>query len=156
MNKLAFLISLIIAHVAPQAFSAPAGESAVHVIVSVRQLSTLEDAVKAAELVDTVKSLETVTVFAPSNSAFDRIDDEALAGLLEDKSALSNVLLYHVSPEVIKWSDFQDGKTVATAQGTPIMLKRKQGAYYANGSRVTAAYVGRKVRIFVIDTVLAP
>ena len=47
---------------------------------------------------DTLAGPGPFTVFAPTNLAFDKIPKEALAGLLEDKDALTSVLLRHVVP----------------------------------------------------------
>lgn len=55
-------------------------------------------AIQAAGLVDTLAGPGPFTVFAPTNLAFDKIPKEALAGLLEDKDALTSVLLRHVVP----------------------------------------------------------
>ena len=56
------------------------------------------NAIQAAGLVDTLAGPGPFTVFAPTNLAFDKIPKEALAGLLEDKDALTSVLLRHVVP----------------------------------------------------------
>lgn len=59
--------------------------------------STLVTALTAADLVTTLSNSEaTFTVFAPTNAAFDKIDPDALAALLADTNALSDVLLTHV------------------------------------------------------------
>ena len=47
---------------------------------------------------DTLAGPGPFTVFAPTNLAFDKIPKEALASLLEDKDALTSVLLRHVVP----------------------------------------------------------
>ena len=61
------------------------------------QLSTLVTALTAADLVTTLSDdTATFTVFAPTNAAFDKIEDNALATLLADTTALTDVLLKHV------------------------------------------------------------
>ena len=67
-------------------------------VVATPELSTLLAAVQAPGLVDTLAGPGPFTVFAPTNLAFDKIPKEALAGLLEDKDALTSVLLRHVVP----------------------------------------------------------
>ncbi len=53
------------------------------------QLSTLVTALTAADLVTTLSDdTATFTVFAPTNAAFDKIEDSALATLLADTTAL--------------------------------------------------------------------
>ena len=60
--------------------------------------TTLVAAVKAAGLVETLKSKGPFTVFAPTNAAFAALPAGAVDGLLqpENKAALTKVLTYHV------------------------------------------------------------
>ena len=60
--------------------------------------TTLVAAVKAAGLVETLKSKGPFTVFAPTNDAFAALPAGAVDGLLkpENKDALTKVLTYHV------------------------------------------------------------
>lgn len=60
--------------------------------------TTLVAAVKAAGLVDTLKSKGPFTVFAPTNDAFENLPDGTVATLLkpENKATLTKVLTYHV------------------------------------------------------------
>ncbi len=51
-------------------------------------LSTLVTAVKAAGLVDTLNNAENITVFAPTNDAFAKIDKATLDKVLADKEML--------------------------------------------------------------------
>jgi len=57
-------------------------------------------AVKAAGLVDTLKSPDPFTVFAPANAAFAALPSGTVDTLLkpENKGALTKVLTYHVVP----------------------------------------------------------
>lgn len=60
--------------------------------------TTLVAAVKAADLVGTLKGKGPFTVFAPTNAAFDKLPAGTVATLLkpESKSQLSKILTYHV------------------------------------------------------------
>jgi uncharacterized surface protein with fasciclin (FAS1) repeats len=60
--------------------------------------TTLVAAVKAAGLVETLKSKGPFTVFAPVNSAFDKLPAGTVETLLkpENKGMLTNILTYHV------------------------------------------------------------
>ena len=62
--------------------------------------TTLVAAVKAAGLVETLKTKGPFTVFAPVNDAFENLPDGTVATLLkpENKGALTKVLTYHVVP----------------------------------------------------------
>src|SRR3954465_3109025 len=68
--------------------------------VNSKDHTTLVAAVKAAGLVDTLKSSGPFTVFAPTNSAFAMLPAGTVDTLLkpENKPTLSKVLTYHVVP----------------------------------------------------------
>ena len=60
-------------------------------------LSTLVTAVDAAGLVDTLNGAEDITVFAPTNDAFEALDPETLQAALDDpEGLLTDVLQNHV------------------------------------------------------------
>ncbi|NEE11421.1 fasciclin domain-containing protein, partial [Streptomyces sp. SID7499] len=63
------------------------------------ELSTLVSAVKKAGLVDTLNNAKDITVFAPTNAAFEKIPQADLEALLNDKAELTKVLTYHVVGE---------------------------------------------------------
>jgi uncharacterized surface protein with fasciclin (FAS1) repeats len=62
--------------------------------------TTLVAAVKAADLVQTLKGRGPFTVFAPVNDAFENLPEGTVTTLLrpESKAALTKVLTYHVVP----------------------------------------------------------
>lgn len=68
--------------------------------VNSKDHTTLVAAVKAAGLVDTLKSPGPFTVFAPTNAAFTALPAGTVDTLLkpENKSQLTKVLTYHVVP----------------------------------------------------------
>ena len=79
----------------------PAGTDSTQTIVDIaladENFSTLVAALTAADLVTTLSDeTATFTVFAPTNAAFDKIEDTALADLLADTGALTDVLFKHV------------------------------------------------------------
>jgi uncharacterized surface protein with fasciclin (FAS1) repeats len=61
-------------------------------------LTTLVAAVKAAGLVETLASPGPFTVFAPTNTAFEKLPDGTVGMLVkpENKAALTKILTYHV------------------------------------------------------------
>merc|ERR1712113_502543 len=90
-------------------------------LVTDSRFSTLVAAVTAAGLTEeAINDLGPLTIFAPTNEAFAKIPSDALAGLLEDVPALTEILLRHVIP----------GKTVK-------LYKSAQSVDNAGGSKVT-------------------
>src|SRR5580765_6670723 len=66
--------------------------------VGAGSFKTLVEAVKAADLVETLKGEGPFTVFAPTDEAFAKVPKDKLEALLKDKKALTAVLTYHVVP----------------------------------------------------------
>ncbi len=69
--------------------------------------TTLVAAVKAADLVSTLKSKGPFTVFAPTNEAFAKLPEGTVDALLlpENKATLVKILTYHVVAGNIKAAD---------------------------------------------------
>lgn len=70
----------------------------VDVAAGSKEHTTLVQAIKAADLVNTLKSEGAYTVFAPTNNAFGKLPAGTVDNLLkpENKSKLAGVLTYHV------------------------------------------------------------
>lgn len=94
--------------------------------VNSKDHTTLVAAVKAAGLVDTLKSPGPFTVFAPTNAAFAALPAGTVDTLLkpENKPALTKVLTYHVVSGKMDAADL--GKAIA-AGGGRAMLKTVSG-----------------------------
>ena len=97
--------------------------------VNSKDHTTLVAAVKAAGLVDTLKSKGPFTVFAPTNSAFAMLPAGTVDTLLkpENKTTLQNVLKYHVvagkmdSKAIAKAIKKGNGKaTLTTVEGSTL------------------------------------
>ncbi|HEX6229792.1 MAG TPA: fasciclin domain-containing protein [Solirubrobacterales bacterium] len=132
-------------------------------IVAVAQetpdLSTLVDAVVAADLVKTLEEPGPYTVFAPTNAAFDALGEETLNNLLKpaNKSELSEILTYHVVPGELTASELSDGQTLKTAQGDTLDVKVADSGVTVNGATVEMPDVeASNGVVHVIDEVLTP
>ncbi|QYO65471.1 fasciclin domain-containing protein [Leptolyngbya sp. 7M] len=139
--------------------------------VATPQLSTLVAAVKAAGLVDTLKSDGPFTVFAPVNDAFAKLPAGTVETLLkpENKGMLTSVLTYHVIAGKFEAKDVvaaikagngkaelttvQGGKIWAKMDGKNVVLKDEKG----NKSTVlmTDVMTSNGV-VHVIDSVVMP
>ena len=121
--------------------------------------STLVAAVKAADLVDTLKSDGPFTVFTPTNAAFAALPPGTVETLLkpENKDQLVNVLTYHVVPGKVT-SDQLAGKrlSVATVQGQSVHVDGRDGVKVNNANVVSADIMARNGVIHVIDKVILP
>jgi uncharacterized surface protein with fasciclin (FAS1) repeats len=92
--------------------------------VNSKDHTTLVAAVKAAGLVDTLKGPGPFTVFAPVNTAFEKLPAGTVETLLkpENKKALTGVLTYHVVA-----GRFSADELMQKASGGAFTLKTVQG-----------------------------
>jgi uncharacterized surface protein with fasciclin (FAS1) repeats len=147
------------------------GKDVVDIAIGSPAHTTLVAAVKAADLVGTLKSKGPFTVFAPTNDAFAKLPAGTVETLLkpENKSKLAGILTYHVVAGNLMASDvvaaIKNGKgkaEVATVNGqklTITMMGDKVMITDANGNsaHVTAADLkGTNGVVHVIDSVLLP
>jgi uncharacterized surface protein with fasciclin (FAS1) repeats len=119
-------------------------------------LSTLVTAVKKANLVDTLNSAQGITVFAPANSAFEKIPSADLNKVLADDATLKKVLTYHVvagrlTPEQLDGSH-------KTLEGADLTIAGSGTDYTVNGnSAVVCGNVQTEnATVYIVDTVLMP
>lgn len=108
--------------------------------VNSRDHTTLVAAVKAAGLVDTLKSPGPFTVFAPTNAAFAELPPGTVQTLLkpENKAMLAKVLTYHVVPGRLDAAAL--GERIRAGNGRA-MLKT------AEGDMLTATMAGNGIEI---------
>ena len=119
-------------------------------------LSTLVTAVKKANLVDSLNSAQGITVFAPANSAFDKIPSNTLNGVLADNDQLTKVLTYHVVPG--RLSPDQLAGTHKTLEGQDLTVAGSGTAFTVNGnsSVVCGNVQTENATVYIVDAVLMP
>lgn len=139
--------------------------------VNSKDHTTLVAAVKAAGLVETLKSAGPFTVFAPTNDAFAKLPAGTVETLVkpENKATLTTILTYHVvagklgSKEVAaaikagggkaELATVQGGKLWIYMEGKNVMIKDEKGGT----AKVTIADVFQSNGVIhVVDTVLMP
>ena len=100
--------------------------------------TTLVAAVKAADLVDTLKGKGPFTVFAPTNAAFEQLPAGTVDNLLkpENKSMLTRVLTYHVVAG--KYDSQALAKLIAKGKGKASLKTVSGGTLWAmmDGSNI--------------------
>lgn len=146
--------TLIAAMVTVAAFGVQA-KDIVDTAVSAGNFKTLVAALKAADLVSTLKGKGPFTVFAPTDDAFAKIPKADLDALLKDKAKLKAVLTYHVVSGKVMSADLKPGN-VRTVQGSDVMVSTMGGAKVNDAKVVTADVAADNGVIHAIDTVLMP
>lgn len=143
---------------------ADATQDIVDTAVGDGRFTTLVQAVTAADLVGTLKGDGPLTVFAPTDDAFDKIPEDDLNALLADIPALTNVLAYHVYDGSVLAADAiaLDGLTVDMFNGDGMRIDVVGNEVKLNLSGTSPATViitnvlCSNGTIHVIDTVLDP
>jgi len=137
-----------------------AGPAPLAVEASAAGFSTLVTAVEAAGMTeDLLDANANLTVFAPTNDAFDALPDGALDELLADPDALANVLAYHVYPDTVDSATAiaLDGNSITMLNGESVAVSVVDGNLFVNDAQVVAADVEASNGIIhVIDQVLIP
>jgi uncharacterized surface protein with fasciclin (FAS1) repeats len=152
---------------APEGPGSAAGVAAVPVgaaISAVPQLSTLTQAVLAANLVDVLNTRTDVTVLAPSNAAFDALGPDALPALLADVPRLTTVLTHHVvngrlTPDQLLGAHTTlngDSITVTGPVDGPTLTADQTLAGTAAATVVCGDVPTATATVYVVDQVLTP
>lgn len=119
-------------------------------------IKTFVSALKTTGFDDSLKTGGPYTVFAPADSAFDKLPPETKKDLLNDKKKLEQVLAYHVIPGTVRVAEVKPGK-VQTIQGSSITLTSDNGKVTVDQANVTESDVAADNGIIhVIDTVVMP
>jgi len=167
MKKL--FVMLFAAVTSTTAFSQ--GKDVVDIAIGSKDHTTLVAAVKAADLVNTLKGKGPFTVFAPTNAAFDKLPAGTVDDLLkpENKAKLAKILTYHVVSGNIdaaavaaaiksgngkaELTTVSGGKLTASMDMGKVKLTDESG----NSAYVTAADLkGSNGVVHVIDGVVLP
>ena len=154
VNKSAVALADVMAdngviHVVDQVITVPTAkgeptQTIVDIAASNDDFTTLVTALTAADLVTTLSDTSaTFTVFAPTNAAFDKIEDAALDGILADTDALTAILLKHVvnNSEIDSVSAFAaNGADVPSIGGDSLSVSLQNFSQTVDGASDEVAY----------------
>lgn len=124
--------------------------------------TTLVAAVQAAEVENALVNVGPLTVFAPTNSAFAKIDANTLNDLLkpENKSQLAFILTNHVAPsnypiETLK-KNAEKNRKLYMASGNYVDVIEKNGDIYVGGTKIVATVKVSNGWVHVVEDVILP
>ena len=126
--------------------------------VAAGSFNTLDAALTAAGLVETLKGEGPFTVFAPTDAAFAGLPAGTVEDLLkpENKDKLIAILTYHVVAGKVMSTDLTEGMMAATVNGAEVMISLEGGAK-VNGAVISAADIAASNGVIhVIDSVMLP
>lgn len=120
--------------------------------------STLVAAVQAAGLENSLVNAGPLMVFAPINSAFDKLPEGTVESLLkpENKDQLSNILLYHVTPGNYKKDFLKNFKKLGQANDQSVLVEVRGDDVYIGGAKVIASVEASNGIVHVVDAVILP
>jgi len=128
----------------------------VKVAVGSKDHTTLVAALQGADLVNSLANAGPFTVFAPTNSAFDKLPAGTVEGLLkpENKSQLTDILQHHVTTSALDLDSFDDGQSLGMVDGGRETITLKDGATFIGGAKVIASVRASNGWVHIIDAVL--
>jgi uncharacterized surface protein with fasciclin (FAS1) repeats len=147
------------AFMAANIFAAPAEKDIVDTAVGAGSFKTLAAALKAADLVETLKGKGPFTVFAPTDEAFAKLPEGTVESLLkpENKEKLVAILTYHVVAGKVEAKDAVKLKSAKTVNGASFMINVSDAGVMVDKAKVVKTDIQcTNGVIHVIDAVILP
>ncbi|MGF1540375.1 MAG: fasciclin domain-containing protein [Pleurocapsa sp.] len=126
----------------------------VDIAVNTEGFSTLVTAVKAANLVEALKSPGPFTVFAPTDDAFAKLPPGTIQTLIQNTPQLARILTYHVVSGKFMKEDLAKVNSVVSLEGSPIAIDCSDGFEVKNATVIAADIEADNGVIHVIDNVI--
>jgi uncharacterized surface protein with fasciclin (FAS1) repeats len=103
-----------------------------------KNMTTLKKTVLASGLDQVLSGKGPFTVFAPTDSAFEKLDKSVMANLLkpENKTKLVDLLNHHVVVGKINFIDLKDGEKLKTVSGKNLVVQIKDGKASVDGAKI--------------------
>jgi uncharacterized surface protein with fasciclin (FAS1) repeats len=153
------ITTICLAAAAAQVRGGTNSKDIVDTAVSAGNFDTLVAAVKAADLVETLKQPGPFTVFAPTDEAFRALPEGTLESLLtpKNKQQLVAILTYHVVSGRVSARDAYGVNNATTVNGQRLNVARPDGKLTIGGAGIVATDINcSNGVIHVIDKVLLP
>ena len=136
--------------------------NALQVAKSLPDFSTLVAAIEAAGVENAVVNAGPLTIFAPLNSAFNKLPKGTVENLVkpENKAKLGYILTNHVAPANYPFKqlkkDAKKGRKLYMASGKYLAVEQKGNDVYVGGTKIIKSVKVSNGWIHVIDDVLVP
>lgn len=103
-----------------------------------KDMTTLKKSVIASGLEHVLSGKGPFTVFAPTDTAFGKLDKSVMANLLkpENKTKLIDLINHHVVAGKINFSDLKDGEKLKTVNGKSLVVQVKDGHATIDGAKI--------------------
>ena len=136
--------------------------NALQVAVSLDDFKTLVVAVKAAGVEDALVNAGPLTVFAPVNTAFDKLPEGTVASLLkpENKSQLAYILKNHVAPANFPVKtlekNIRKNRKLYMASGKYLEVTKEGKDLFVGGTKILKSVKVSNGWVHVIGDILVP
>lgn len=136
--------------------------NALQLAMSSEDHTTLVAAVQAAGVENALVNVGPLTVFAPTNEAFAKIDEQTLNDLLkpENKGRLAYILTHHVAPSNYPVETLQKNaeknRKLYMASGKYLDVTVKDGDIYVDGNKILGTVNVSNGWVHVLDNVMLP
>jgi uncharacterized surface protein with fasciclin (FAS1) repeats len=149
------VVHVIDAVLLPQA---PPSNTIMDIVTNSGDHNTLEAALVASGLNETLGTPGSYTLFAPTDAAFAALPAGTIDALLADPfGALTDILLYHTLGSTVLSTDLSDGMMAMTLQGSDITVTINADGVFINDAQVIVADItADNGVVHVIDAVLLP
>lgn len=124
--------------------------------------TTLVAAVEAAEVQNALVNVGPLTVFAPTNEAFDKLPEGTVEELVkpENKSKLAYILTNHVAPSNypvdMLLKNVKKGRTLYMASGENVEVTQEGDDLYVGGAKIIGTVKVSNGWVHVVDSVILP
>ncbi|MBE7640545.1 fasciclin domain-containing protein [Salegentibacter sp. BLCTC] len=124
--------------------------------------TTLVAAVEAADVENALVNVGPLTVFAPTNTAFDKLPDGTVENLLttENKSKLAYILTNHVAPsnypiDMLE-KNIKKGRSLYMASGENVELSKEGEDIMVGGAKIVGTVKVSNGWVHVVEDVILP
>lgn len=127
-----------------------------------KRFSTLVELIRLAQVENAVKNQGPLTVFAPTNEAFQTLPAEVVEKLQdpENRQALTYVLVHHVAPSNYPIEKLRElakkGVTLFMASGEYVKVEEENGTLVVGGARILESHKVANGWVHVVDRPIVP
>ncbi|MGY5848110.1 fasciclin domain-containing protein [Salegentibacter sp. HM20] len=136
--------------------------NALRIAIGSEDHSTLVTAVQAAGVENSLVNVGPLTVFAPTNAAFDKLPKGTVEDLLkpENKAKLAYILKHHVAPSNYPietlMKNVERGRSLYMASGENIEVSREGDDIYVGGTKIIGTVRASNGWVHIVEDVILP
>lgn len=137
----------------------PVTKTLAELIAQDNQFAILRSLLSKTGLLQKLKEPGHITIFAPTDSAFEKLDPAVRSRLMQGEACIGNVLKHHLVPHTVCSTAVQTRLTTMNMDGDTLQLERRpdDGKLFVSGIQIVAKdVVGTNGIIHVIDGIIMP